>query len=84
MLSPGRQLVNDSIIPYATLDGPGFDEGSACIGEVFRPRCDNTPRVTPARFGGCAYPDVPPIWQVSVRNPHVTPSPGTSAGRSGT
>ncbi|MFD7280136.1 hypothetical protein ACFV80_24560 [Streptomyces sp. NPDC059862] len=71
MSSPGRQLVNDSIIPYATLDAPGFDEGSAYIGEVFRPRCDNTPRVTPVRFGGCVYPDVPPIWQVSVRNPRV-------------
>ncbi|MET7727867.1 hypothetical protein [Streptomyces mirabilis] len=64
--SPGRDLVNDSIVPYGDFSAPGFDDGSAYLGETFRPRCDNTPRITPAVTGGCVYPDVPALWQIDV------------------
>lgn len=69
--SPGRDLVNDSIRPRGTFTAPRFDQGAAYLGDVFRPRCDNTPRVTPRTTGGCVYPDVPPIWQIDVTNPRV-------------
>ncbi|MEU0156874.1 NucA/NucB deoxyribonuclease domain-containing protein [Micromonospora fulviviridis] len=69
--SPGRALVNDSIVPRGVFKAPRYDDGAAYVGEVFRPRCDNTPRITPVAFGGCVYPDVPPIWQIDVTNPRV-------------
>ncbi|MGW1074872.1 NucA/NucB deoxyribonuclease domain-containing protein [Streptomyces sp. NPDC002537] len=69
--SPGRDLVNDSIRPYATLKAPRHDKGSAVIGSTFRPRCDNTPRITPQTTGGCVYPDVPALYQIDVTNPRV-------------
>lgn len=69
--SPGRALVNDSVRPYATLDAPRHDEGSALIGETFRPRCDSTPRITPVRSGGCVYPQVAAVWVLDTGNPRV-------------
>ncbi|MFC9292971.1 hypothetical protein ACFTWH_06195 [Streptomyces sp. NPDC057011] len=69
--SPGRALVNDSVRPYATLDAPRHDEGSALIGETFRPRCDSTPRITPVGTGGCVYPDVAAVWVLDTANPRV-------------
>ncbi|GAB1339895.1 hypothetical protein ACE1SV_64850 [Streptomyces sp. E-15] len=71
MSSPGRDLVSDSIVPYGRFKAPGFDDGSAYLGDVFRPRCDNTRRITDARYGGCVYPDVPAIWQLDVTDPDV-------------
>lgn len=69
--SPGRDLVNDSIRPYATLSAPRHDKGSAVIGSTFRPRCDNTPRITPQTTGGCVYPDVPGLYKIDVTNARV-------------
>jgi hypothetical protein len=69
--SPGRELVHDSIVPNATLDAPRHESDTIPVGDVFRPRCDNTPRITPQRLGGCVYPDVPALWQIDVANPRV-------------
>jgi hypothetical protein len=69
--SPGRTLRQDSIVPYGEFDAPGFDDGEAALGAVFRPRCDSTPRVTPVSRGGCVYPNVAPIWQLDTGNPRV-------------
>ncbi|MFJ8469869.1 NucA/NucB deoxyribonuclease domain-containing protein [Streptomyces swartbergensis] len=69
--SPGKAKVTDSIRPYATLDAPRHDSGSALIGDTLRPRCDNTPRITPVGKGGCVYPEIPALWEIDVKNPRV-------------
>ncbi|MGW7352648.1 NucA/NucB deoxyribonuclease domain-containing protein [Streptomyces sp. NPDC054784] len=69
--SPGKKNVTDSVRPYATLDAPRHDSGSAAIGDTVRPRCDNTPKVTPVAKGGCVYPEIPALWEIDVKNPRV-------------
>ncbi|MDX2936789.1 hypothetical protein [Streptomyces ipomoeae] len=81
MSSPGGDLVHDSIRPCATLDAPRHDSDCAVIGEAFRPRCDNTPRITPQQSGGCVYPDVAALRQIDVTNPLRTGLPATAGPR---
>lgn len=82
--SPGRALVNDSVRPYATLDAPRHDEGSALIGETFRPRCDSTPASRPSGPAAACTPRSRPCgcWTPATRG--STRWPGTSTGRSAT
>jgi hypothetical protein len=69
--SPGQELREDSVVPYGLFKAPRYDDGEAALGPVFRPRCDSTPRITDRRYGGCVYPDVPPIWQLDVTDARV-------------
>jgi Deoxyribonuclease NucA/NucB len=73
--SPGGDITTDNMVATTTLtpDYPGAEPPSrtAPLGNAIPVRCDNTPRVSPQKQGGCIYPNYIPTYDVSTYSGRV-------------
>lgn len=72
--SPGTATVRDPQAPKVTFTVPlpGASSSTVLIGHALTVRCDNTPRMSPVKFGGCVFSDVTPTYNISTTDPNAT------------